>query len=151
MKMKKRTLPRLLAFSAVAFVTGVALAPAPAYARGRSTVVNGPRGGHYQRQVSQSPGNFSASKSATLPNGKSASRNVTSQRIDTGRTTRAEATGFNGQSATYNSTTTRTETGFTRQANATGPQGGTASKQVTVVNENGVVNRTVTTAVTPNP
>jgi hypothetical protein len=149
--MNNYTLQRLLALSGLALAFGTAVAPVTAYARGRSTVVNGPRGGNYQRQATHSPGNLSASESVTLPNGKSANRSVTSQRTDTGRTTSAQATRLNGQSATYASTATRTDTGFTRQATATGANGGTVSKQVTVSNQEGVVSRTVTTDVVPKP
>lgn len=131
--------------AAAAFLTLATLSAA----RTRSTTVFGPRGGVYQRQVSHTPGHLSASGSATLPNGKTATRNVTSDRTDTGRTTSAQVTGFNGKTATYNSTRTNTANGYTRQATATGPNGGAATKTVDVSQQNGTITRSVTTTVTP--
>jgi hypothetical protein len=125
------------------------LVPVNADARGFSATRTGRNGGVYTRQVSQTPGHFSASGSATLPNGKSASRSFASQATETGRTTSATATGFNGKTATCGSTSTQTETGHTRSAQAVGPNGGTASKEINVSKENGVTTRTVTTATTP--
>jgi hypothetical protein len=139
---------RSLSAAAVMLATGFALTPA-AHASGRSIVVHGPQGGVYQRQINRTPGNFSASGTATLPGGRTASRSFATQRTDTGRTTTAQATGFNGRSATCASTFTRTDNGYTRQATATGPAGGTASKQVTVTHVDGAVTRTVTTSATP--
>lgn len=146
--MKIHALPRILATTALA-LAALSLVPADAHARGRSTSVHGARGGYYQRQVSRTPGHLSASRSATLPDGRTAGRSVDSQRTDTGRTTSARATGFDGRTATYDATRTRTDTGYQRQVNATGPNGATASKQVDVSNQNGTVTRTVTRTATP--
>jgi hypothetical protein len=147
--MKNRTLNWLITATAVAVVALGALSPIEAQARGRSTTVHGARGGIYQRQVSHTPGRFTASQSATLPNGKAASRSLSTQKTDTGRTTSAQAVGFNGKSATYDSTRNRTETGYTRNATAVGPNGATASKQVNVSTQDGNVSRTVTTTKMP--
>ncbi|MBL9211535.1 MAG: hypothetical protein JNL92_13780 [Opitutaceae bacterium] len=149
--MKTHTAHRLLRSVSLLALTAALFAPVSALARERTKTVQGSRGGTFQRQVTQTPGNLSASSSATLPNGKTASGNLTSQRTDTGRTTSAQATGFNGKTATYESTSTRTENGFTRQAEATGPKGGEAQKQVTVTRENGVVTRSATTTTSPRP
>jgi hypothetical protein len=147
--MKNRTLNRLITVAAVAVVAFGALSPIEAQARGRSKTVHGARGGSYQRQVNHMPGHLTASKSATLPNGKTASRSLSTQKTDTGRSTSAQAIGFNGKSATYESTRSRTENGYTRHATAVGPNGATASKQVNVSSQDGNVSRTVTTTKTP--
>jgi hypothetical protein len=147
--MKNKALNRFLAATAVALVAVGSFAPVEAFARGRSTTTYGSRGGVYHRQVSQSPGAFSASASAIAPNGKTASRSFSSQKTATGRTTSAQSTGFNGKNATYDSTRTKTETGYIRQASATGANGATAAKQVNVSNNNGSVTRTVSTTTTP--
>ncbi len=147
--MKNKILNRLLATTTLALITVVSLAPVEAHARGRSTTVNGSRGGTYNRQVNKSKGNVSASATATTPNGKTATSSLTSQKTETGRTTSAQATGFNGKTATYDSTRTKTENGYTREASAEGPNGGTVEKQVNVAKENGTVTRTVNTVKTP--
>jgi len=148
-KQSVSSLPALATSAAFVALALSLLVPLEASARGASTTRTGRNGGVYARQVSQTPGNFSASGSATLPNGKSASRSVTSQATDTGRTTSATATGFNGKTATYDSTSTKTDTGHTRSAEAVGPNGGTVSKEVDVSKQDGVTTRTVTTAATP--
>ncbi len=147
--MKTKILNRMPVSTMIAIAALVCLTPIEAQARGRSTTVKGPRGGTYQRQVNRTPGNISASSAATLPNGKTATRSLSSQKTATGRTTSAQATGFNGKTATYDSTRTKTETGYVRQANATGRNGGTSSKQVSVSKENGTITRNVTTTTRP--
>lgn len=129
----------------------VLLAPVAAQAHGRSTTVHGPRGGLFQRQVNHAPGSFSASGSAVLADGRTASRSFSTQRTSTGRTTAAHVTGFDARSATYNSAHTRTDTGYTRQVNVAGPNGGTGAKQVEVSRQNGTISRTVTATHTPAP
>lgn len=146
--MKLHSLKCSFTAMAAALVAIGCLTPVEAHARGRSKTVEGPRGGVYQRQISRTPGNLQASGSATLPNGKSATRSLSRQKTDTGRTTSARAAGFNGKSATYDSTTTRTDTGHTRQVNATGPTGATAAKQINVSKQDGVVTRSVEKTVT---
>ena len=149
-KLSLTSLPTLATSAAIVALGLSMLVPLEAQARGSSITRTGRNGGVYTRQVSQTPGNFSASRSATLPSGKSASRSVSSQATDTGRTTSATATGFNGKTATYNSTSTKTDTGHTRSAEAVGRNGATASKEVNVSKQDAVTTRTVTTAVTPD-
>lgn len=137
--------------SATALLAVAFALPVDVLARGRSTTVYGARGGTFQRQVNHTPGNFSASGSARLADGRSASRSFTTQRTDTGRTTGGRVTGFNGKTGTYDSTRTRTDTGYTRQVNVAGPNGGTGSKKVDVSRQNGTVTRTVAATHTPAP
>lgn len=137
--------------SAAALLAVAFALPVDVQARSRSTTVQGARGGTFQRQVNHTPGNFSASGSARLADGRSASRSFSSQKTDTGRTTSARATGPNGKTASYDSTRVRTDTGYTRQVNVAGPNGGTGSKQVDVSRQNGTVTRTVNAAHTPAP
>jgi hypothetical protein len=137
--------PSLLSAAAVA---GAALMPLTASARGHRTTIIGPRG-TYQRQVGQTPGHYTSSRTVTNASGQTATRRFDTQKTDTGRTTTAQATGFNGQSASYTSTRTRTDNGYTRQVNATGPAGGTATKQISVSRQDGTVTRTTSTSVTP--
>jgi hypothetical protein len=89
-------------------------------------------------------------ESAQLPNGKTATRTLTTEKTDTGRTTTAQATGFNGKTATFNSTRTNTAEGYTRQVTATGSNGASLSKQIDVSRENGTVSRNVTETITPH-
>jgi hypothetical protein len=134
--------------SIAAFV--IALIPLTASAREHSTTVYGRRGGIYGRNVTHSPGYTSVNESAQLPNGKTATRTLTTEKTDTGRTTTAQATGFNGKTATFNSTRTNTAEGYTRQVTATGSNGASLSKQIDVSRENGTVSRNVTETITPH-
>lgn len=147
--MKTNSLHRLVSASALALAVGFALTPCDAHARSRSTKAQGPRGGTAQRDVTRTPGNLAVAGSATLPNGKTATRTLNSQKTETGRATSVRATGFNGATATYDSATTKTNTGFNRTATATGPQGATATKEVSVTTQGGTTTRTVTTTATP--
>lgn len=145
----KKTSFRHLSFFLAASVVASLLAPATAEARGRNVTVQGTRGGMYQRQISKTPGHYSTNRSATLPDGRTASRSFDTQRTDTGRTTTARATSLQGQTATYDSSRTRTDTGYVRDVAITGPDGGNATKQVNVSKHGGTVTRTVSTSATP--
>lgn len=147
--MKTQILNHSLPFGAAALLAFGLFAPLTAQGGSRSGTIAGRRGGVYHREVSHTPGRVTASGSATLPDGRTASRSFVSQQTDTGRTTSARATGFNGRTATYDSTRTRTDTGYARQVSATGANGGTATKEITVSHQNGKVTRTVTTTATP--
>lgn len=149
--MKNKSSHRFLTTTATALFAVGLLSPAAAHARGRSTTISGARGGVYHRQITQTPGNVSAASSATLPNGKTATRTLASGKTETGHTTSARVTGFNGKTATFDSTATKTDTGYTRQASSGGPDGATATKHVNVSRENGIVARTVTTTRTAAP
>lgn len=129
--------------------SGLVLVPVVTHAGERRTVVQGPRGGVYQRQLSHTPGRSSVVGSVALPGGQTARRSLASTRTATGRTTSAQATGFGGGTATYDSTSTKTDTGYTRQATTVGPHGATTTKQVEVVRQGDTVNRTVTILPTP--
>lgn len=140
----------ITAFSAAVIILGASL-PAVALARTRSTHATGSKGGTYQREVKKSPGSYASSSTATLPNGKTATGSLTSEKTDTGRTTSAQRTDFNGKTSSYDSTRTKTDTGYVRQAEADGKNGGTASKNVVVSKQGNTVTRTATTQVTPPP
>ena len=140
--MKNHLISRFVVASPLIAACACLLTPA-VHARSFSSTVHGARGGVYQRDVAHSPGSFSASGSATLPNGKNASRSMSTQRTTTGRTTTAQATGFNGKTASYQSTRTDTETGYVREASAIRPRGTTAAKQIVVSNHDGTVSRSV--------
>jgi hypothetical protein len=148
-----------------------------AQARTRKSTHTGPKG-TAQSQVDRSPGNVkksstftgqngqtttheanrttdlktgsvNASASTTLPDGRTASRSLQSERTDTGRSTTGTATGFNGKTATIDSTTTRTDSGHNRQTTVTGPNGGKQVTTVDVTRQDGTTTRTVDRAVTP--
>jgi hypothetical protein len=147
--MQTITFTRILTMAAAAVVVFTSLCPVEACARGGSRTVTGSRGGVRHQQVSHTPGKFSASGSASLPNGKTASRSVVSQQTDMGRTTSAQRTGFNGKTATYDSNRTKTDSGYTRQIHASGKNGSTATKQVDVSKQDGTITRSVVTTTTP--
>jgi hypothetical protein len=164
-------------FYATAILT-VLLAP-EAQARTRKSSHSGPRGTR-ESQVDRTPGSVnksstftnnqgqttahtatrtadpksgtvSASASTTLPDGRTASRTLESQRTETGRTTTGTATGFNGKTATIDSTTTRTGSDYNRDTTVTGPNGGKKETTVDVARQDGTTTRTVTRTATPAP
>jgi hypothetical protein len=101
------------------------------------------------RTTDAKTGSATASASTTLPDGRTASRTLQSERTDTGRSTTGTATGFNGKTATIDSTTTRTDSGHERQTTVTGPKGGTEVTNVEVSRKDGATTKTVSRTVTP--
>ncbi len=188
--MKSLSIGQLAAAAALCFAVSGAFTAAQARNRERSvdrrinrdggsvqrsttwTNAQGKTGTHtYQRTVDPATKTATVKASTTLPDGRTAGRDLTTVKTDTGSHTTGTVTRFNGQTATVDATTTRTPngwnrdttltgqngqvakvdtafartaSGYTRDTTFTGPGGKTATTDVTVTRQDGTVTRTVT-------